>query len=401
MLHNDCTVLEGGLYIKVLQMKHDDVHWPKYCQALEAAIEYEARLHNSNFEHSAFSSVIASIKADHVQAWVLLAGWDSRQLKVIGLAVEFPTVLSSREGNDFAHYHAVYMEDLALPIFMMKDLVRERPSGLSFPQQLNFSTYFVYEIYNQRLGKNPAPSCLTPVCRICEFSHLNSRMVKLLEEWGSETGSEHDGTIFEIKNRIQNNANRREFPVRIQNILQDKDSALPLPYVFLAGWEHPDHKQKIVASFTKGISTFTGETIIRAQVTGNGNLPDNDTLVSIMKSMLRAGQKEAAVRKWGGAELTKLPGAVLPFEANPPKAAEPSDSSNYQELLTESTSTLVTMPSTCEVFPAMKVHALGEPQIEMALKRIVEHGVTGIHPMRAIKHYFSDATELKIPFYVT
>lgn len=400
MLHNNYTILEGGLHVKVLPLKHDEARWPTFSRALRSFIEYEAKSHNSNFDQSAFFKVVESIKADLVQAWVLLAGWDSDNLKVIGSVVEFPTVHSCWDGNDFSHYHAIYMEDLALPMFVMKELVRERPSGLSFPQQFNFSTYFVNEIYNIRLEKNPAPSSFTPVCRICEFSHLNAKMNKLLEDWGSQVGNERDGTIVEVKSPLQDNPVQREIPVKVKNILPDKYNTAQLPYVFLVAWENPDSKQKIVASFTKGISTFTGKTIIRTQVTSNGNIPDNDALIYIMQSILTAGQKEAAHRHWGMAEHKQPCRVEISLKGNQKKAPDSLLSSNDRELLSQKPNYPDKEQMTCDVFPTIQIHALGEPQIVSALKGILQNRVLGTHAMLTTKHFFPGSNELKTPFYI-
>ncbi|MDE1902061.1 MAG: hypothetical protein KGI37_10530 [Alphaproteobacteria bacterium] len=374
-------MLPGGLHAAVLPMKDDPVHWSALGDALENAVEHEATAHGAGFDHSSFGKVIEAVKSDEIQAWFLLAAWDVCRPKIVGAAVEFPTVLTHWDGQDFQHHHAIYQEDTVLPIGMLRELAKERPAGKFFPPDIGLGEFFEQERIKQRMqGNNP------PLGRVGEYSAHNAKIIKIMKQSGVRLGGEADGAVFELDGAVPRNFDRWHVPVRTEGLFHDKNSPIPLPHVFLVNWDSADNKQRIAASFTKGISTFTGKTVVRVQVTSNGNLPSPQALQGVMASILAAGQEEASRREWGAPAYHPRPSPIISIHGTKRELWASAIASNKAELF-------IPRATFAPIFghpaPIMRIHALGEPEIITALNAELPRRILGNHPMLATDQRFS------------
>ncbi|MFY9288608.1 MAG: hypothetical protein WAO98_08930 [Alphaproteobacteria bacterium] len=147
--------------------------------------------------------------------------------------------------------------------------------------------------------------------------------------------------------------------------LTDNNTSSPLDHVFAVNWASPDDKQKIVASFTRGISTFTGDVVTRVQFTSNGSLPQEAVMKDVLASMLEAGQKEIGKRQWGEKVQAANDGTFEP----------------------------------AYIAPVMRIHAFEEPAIVSALKDLkAATRSLGPHPMLPLIVDFKTTPEEKLAF---
>jgi hypothetical protein len=101
--------------------------------------------------------------------------------------------------------------------------------------------------------------------------------------------------------------------VETLHLPRSRHSKKPCPNNFAVRWSSADDGQEIVGIYTRTVSTFTGEPIVRLQLTSNGNLPDGDMLKEVMASMLSAGRAEISTRGWGlpiGEPVPALGGSI-------------------------------------------------------------------------------------------
>ncbi len=309
------TVLPGGLRASVQHMNGQDLVHHAALGVLSNVIEHEAKAHHAAFQAAQFGKIIDAVKEGKISAYFILAGWENCQPKVAGASVEFPTVITEwdKTSGQFRHYPAIYGEDTCLLSPVLKELVRERPAGKSFPPNMGLGTYFKQErIKRWTTNKfSDAPLGQTARGRVGEFSAPSSAMIKLATSLNATLGTEQQGTILEIDGLTRAMKDKWKLPVEIKDVPHGEGA---YPNVFLAQGSGEDGKQQIVASFTNGISTFTGEPVTRVQITGNGNLPNPGMLQNVLASLLVAGQEEIQERQWGTGREVKLPQSpVIPI----------------------------------------------------------------------------------------
>ncbi|MGB4056709.1 MAG: hypothetical protein WBK77_01345 [Alphaproteobacteria bacterium] len=214
--------------------------------------------------------------------------------------------------------------------------------------------------------------------RVGEYSAHSSTMIKLMTGLNATLGTEQGGTILEIDGLTRVMQDKWKLPVEIKDIPAGKET---YPNIFLAQWSAEGGKQQIVASFTNGISTFTGDPVTRVQITSNGSLPNPGTLQNVLASLLAAGQDEVQARQWGTSK-EKLPQSpAIPLLG--------SSREIYAALITASQNELLSPiigATPRHVWnskpPLMRIHALKEPEINTALKAMdAQTRILGTHPM--------------------
>jgi hypothetical protein len=67
--------------------------------------------------------------------------------------------------------------------------------------------------------------------------------------------------------------------------------------IFVAQW-CGENGEQIAASYTEAISTFTGEPVVRVQISSNGKLPDAEHLQDVLYALIEAGDTEIMNRSW-------------------------------------------------------------------------------------------------------
>jgi len=380
------TVLPGGLRATVLQMNQRDmVHDAALGSALGGVIEHEAKAHQAVFQAAQFAKVIEAVKAGKISAYFILAGWEHCQPKIAGASIEFPTVITAwdKETEQFKHYPAIYGEDTCLRTPILKALVQERPAGKTLPQGLG--AYFEQErIKRWTTNKfGDAPLGMTARGRVGEYSAHSSTMIKLMNGLNATLGTPEDGTILEINGLPRAMQDKWKLPVTTEEIALPQ-SPQPYPNIFLTRWSGEGGKQQIVASFTNGISTFTGEPVTRVQFTSNGVLPDSGVLHCALASLLAAGQEEIQQRRWGSTHEAKLPASpLIPLHGtNQEIYAALIAASQSEMLLPRIGATLPNPLCSGGHPPLMRLHALQEPAIQQALKNMdAQTRTLGTHPM--------------------
>ena len=282
-----CTVLPGNTRVCV---NHTGAKGAIHRSALAKAINHDGGAHGAAVKGKALEKLTRALHAEKADAWFPVVGGE-----VAGGSIEFASVLTKYNGKEFEHYPAIYGEDTSVYADVSKT-VRERTKSPENPKGIGLGTWFEDERirhWTQNAAKD-APFGLTPAARIGEYSPHSAAMISIFKKLGAKLGTEGQG----IK-EVDGHSIVPAWPVDVETNKFQTPGGKDLSHIFLTQWASNDGKQKVVATFTEGLSTFTGDPVIRVQVTSNGNLPGKGVLKDVLASLLVAGQNEIDKREWG------------------------------------------------------------------------------------------------------
>ena len=389
------TLLPGGLKASVLHMNRQDLmHHSAMGDVLRSVIEHEARAHHANFQAGQFSKIIDAVKDNKISAYFMLAGWDICRAKMIGGSVEYATVLTEWDENKFRHYPAIYGEDTCIMRSKLRELIQECPAGKVLPQNIGIGEYFERERIKRWITNEygDAPLGQRGRARIGEFSGHSAAMIKVLNDLGATRGVEPEGTILEINGLTRAMKDKWRLPVDIAAIATDKSDLYP--NIFLTQWSGEGSKQQIVASFTNGISTFTGDPVTRVQFTSNGNLPNSGVLQSVLASLLATGQEEIETRGWGSTKEQHIQSPIISDGVSRQEIYAALLSSSQDEMLVRKIGAAHHPRIWNDEAPIMRIHALKEPAIASALSAMdAQTRMLGSHPMLPVVMDFKNVPQ--------
>ena len=389
------TLLPGGLKASVLHMNRQDLmHHAAMSDVLANIIEHEAKAHHANFQASQFSKILDAVKDNKISAYFMLAGWNVCRAKMIGGSVEYATVLTEWDGNKFRHYPAIYGEDTCIMRNKLRELIQERPAGKVLPQDIGIGEYFERERIKRWVTNEygDAPLGQRGRGRIGEFSGHSAAMIKVLDDLGATRGLAQEGTILEINGLTRAMKDKWRLPVDTSVIDTGKGDSYP--NIFLTQWSGEGNKQQIVASFTNGISTFTGDPVTRVQFTSNGNLPNNGVLQSALASLLSAGQEEIVARGWGSTKEQHIQSPIIPDGVSRQEIYAALLSSSQDEMLVRKIGAIHRPRIWHDEAPIMRIHALKEPAISTALSAMgAQTRMLGPHPMLPVVMDFKNVPQ--------
>jgi hypothetical protein len=387
------SLLQGGLRAGVLHMNgHDLVHHGVLGDVLYGIIEHEARAHGAEFHGGQFDKIIEAVKTNKVSSYFFLAGWETCRAKIIGGSIEFPSVLTEWDGKQFQHYPAIYGEDTCILPGGLKALVRERPAGRSFPEHIGLGAWFEQERINRWTVNSygDAPLGMAARGRIGEYSAHSSAMIKILDQFGATRGTEQKDTVLEVNGLTPVMKEKWRLPVEITGLAGNGKHG-PSSNIFLARWVGEGGRQQIAASFTNGLSSFTGDPVARVQITGNGHLPNNGTLQCVLASLLAAGEEEIQMRRWGQPRERSVRCPLIPLLGSRTEIYTALLEASHDEV----TERRIGASDVGRIFggrpPIMRIHALGEPQIIAALMDMgTQIRSLGPHPMLPVVMDFNN-----------
>jgi hypothetical protein len=184
-------------------------------------------------------------------------------------------------------------------------------------------------------------------------------MVRLLTSLGAALGQESQGTILQLDGFPSELADRERIRIPVLTEALGRYEGDIISNVFVTSWSG-NQGERIVASFTEAISTFSGQPIVRVQFTSNGQLPNREILKDALASLVMAGRTEISARKHlSNTNVWNLDDARM----------------------------------------VMRIHALNEPEIGLALKEIgAKPRMIGIHPMLPVMTNFKNTPKNVLGF---
>jgi hypothetical protein len=269
----------------------DSVHLAAFGQQFCEIIEHEAKAFGAAFDSASFNRVIDAVSSRKAQAYFLLAGKEACRPHFIGASIQFMSVISKWNGQDFEHFRAPYIEDMCISSLRLSSFIRSR--GLVFGKDVSLGTKFMQGMVNASIENSYADTPVGVSGRgfIAEYAPDGKQIIRVLKKFGATLGQEHTSAIMEL----DNTSLHPSVDVDVQGLASDNEDYSD---IFVVSWANATNQQRIIANFTEAISSFTGEPIIRVQFSTNGCLPSKEIMPEIMKSMLAEGAAEAAARNW-------------------------------------------------------------------------------------------------------
>lgn len=377
-----------GLRVGVVSMRGDDpMHQAALGKALQDAIAREAKAHDAAFETARFKNILKAAQEGKIQALFLVAAWENCLPKIVGAAVDFPTVLTKwDEGKkDFNHFEATYREDTCLLRDVMREVVKERPAGMPFPRNLGLGAYFEQECLRCMIADGHAG-------RMGEVSSHSMAMMSVLDKFGMRL--EQDNAVLEVKTLSPCMKRRWRMETQTEG-LSDPATGQMRDNVFVTSWSGPNG-EKIAASFSRGISTFTGDPVARVQITSNQKgLPEQEALKDVLSSLLIEGHDEMEKRGWKPQQTAQRArrSPIIPLTAPRAEALRalmahgsdeiliPQASGGYGAGGVHGVAHIIPLFGESSA-PVMRIHVMNEPEITGTLRALgVQTRMLGPHAM--------------------
>jgi hypothetical protein len=283
----------GNVRAGVVRMNGADlVHHVMLNEALYKFIEAEAKTHEAAFQGGNFEKVIDAVVSNKMCAYFLVVESENCRRSIAGGATEIPTVITEWNGLDFEHRAGVYGEDTY--VSPDKSEAFRRLTGGH-----GLGSFFVHERIRLSLTNEfgSSPFGMISRGRVAEIAEDNAVVGRILHRL-DPTYRSQDCVIVQIDPRAPPFRRGRRIPVQTEGLASEHDHNRVhiLPNVFVTAWS--DGHQKLVASFTEAMSTFSGEPVVRVQFTSNGALPVGDRLKDILAALISEGRLEIMRRKW-------------------------------------------------------------------------------------------------------
>ena len=362
-------LLPKGLRVKVTRMNASDpVHGVVLGDTLYKVIEEEAKAHGEPFDGRNFDKVLEAIQANKIQAHFLIVNGMGPLPRVVGGAIQFSTVFTEWNGESFLHYPAVYSEDTYVSS-ESSSAFRKLTEGGDFPRGIGLGTYFVCERIRLAVSgeKEDRPFGLSASCRVAEHAAGNAQIMGIYKKLCATQEVDRINTVLQFEEFPPHLDIDTHITVQVHSLSSCMDGCdRSHPNVFVVTWASSDRKERLSASFTEALSTFTGAPLVRVQFTSNGALSSSSecSLKKVLSAILSAGEAEIVNRGWIG---------------------NGSDS----------------------VFSAMKLHALHEPRIVNTLRNMgAVTRLLGVRPMQPTvidfrnipSEIFGQALPVAVPF---
>jgi len=257
-------------------------------------IRGEAGSFGAVFDDKSFDSIIDAIESQKAQAYFLVAKWGVYQPYIIGASLHFSSIITQRQGDGFRHIPAPYIEDICISRKLLSNFMRE--TDAFFPKNCELGACFLSE--TARLS---AQACHNETTRfIGEYAANGKMIINVFRQLNSNLGAIEDSAVLEISHLVDIMKDDPDLSIctkELGNEFYPKEH-ITHSNVFIISWVDEVLKESIVASFSNTISTFSGKSVIRVQITSNGCPEDEYKLRKVIFSLLAAGAKEAQRRLW-------------------------------------------------------------------------------------------------------
>ena len=262
-------------------------------------ISGDANAHQTTISDDCLEEIVLRISENELQACFLMVKFPNETPQYAGGAIELPSVISEWNGQNFVHYPAVYIEDTYI-LPKISSRFREATKTPEAPSGLGLGTHFVHE--RIKLSVEGGTSDLSfrrrAKARISECSINNLPMLRILKKLGATTDA-MEGSILEwnISDDYATKTTRQDVTIASLSLSSDDGTRVLQHNLFVAEWQGIAN-ERITASFTKAISTFTGKTVIQVQFTTNEIWTTTGFLEDALEALILSGQEEARNRGW-------------------------------------------------------------------------------------------------------
>ena len=265
--------------IRLIPMKDDAIHH----LAFRELIRFEAKSHDTTFNEAGFPRLVKASQRGDIEVLFLMAGNE-----IAGGTVLFPSinVHYNSDTDGFEYLPAMHCEDMA---------IFEGFGGRGL------GTQFLDDVVRFLNSKNGSGLAQTAI--VGEHSKHAVKMLKMMGRLNTTFAPEDESILifgrggirpkpqligFEAKTKLENLSFITSGPDPRVSTRND---------VFIISWP-PNRGRRIVAACTIGISTFTGDPVVRVQFKSNGVFPRTVELHCIIDEILKTAGVEILRRNW-------------------------------------------------------------------------------------------------------
>jgi len=293
---------------------YDKLHLIWLSQAYKNLLGYEASIHGAGLTGHVPEQVMKAIKTNILKVQFIMVGKE-----VAGIATSAPTFTAKRnkKTNKIEIFEGDYLEDICVDQNMNKLFRRLTTLIPAHPKGIGLGTVFSYARIWQSVKDvfGSAQSGEAPAKIVKEVAHDNLAMAGSMSKLGGVIRTAKDSRVLELANGLTPDMDKRwgVNNVRKEDLPRKRRRKASCLNNFKVTWSSDDDKQEIVAIFTRTVSTFTGNPVVRLQLASNGNLPDSIMLKEVLATMMKAGNAEINERGWGlpvGTSVSEFGGPI-------------------------------------------------------------------------------------------
>ena len=291
------TSLRGSAWLDTIQMDKTNVtQTSAFKERLQEILATEVRAFGLHFNVQSFDRLIQAVKTGKAYIRLMAVNCEPWQRHCIGAAILFPSAVALWNDGAFNYYVAQYLEDICVSSSLLMRFIRA--TGARLPGDMKLGAYLVGEIIraSAAVGYVSHNSQHSSRSLIAEYSPKNNGVSAILDVFNAKTGSVEDSGVLELLTAPSHG----DTPVRMCTLSYSgrDDTAREYSNVFSVECSEGNQGPHVVATFTSGISSFTGESIVRIQVVSNACYSSEGTTEAMVRSLIAAGCSEIERRGW-------------------------------------------------------------------------------------------------------
>lgn len=286
---------------------------------LENALCLEANLHGCRMDSGSIDAVADCIGSGHATADILILKDNNGVTSFAGNTVHYASVFPLWNGSAFTYYPAEYYEDFIVTEALHHKIISQSPSVCTIGNR-GLGKHF--QLLSLRVNEaslqgkstyHPAPRAI-----IAEYTEHNIPAARQLRHFGGEITTHDESGIFSIAALTPVTGCEKDaayfleaFGGRIlrerNNLIGLKSSSTYNEYAntFALSAEGTNPNEKLAVTFTRGLSTFTGKTVCRAQVATAPDFRDQQKIKGYLSTIFNLVQKEVMDRGWYNSDVSE------------------------------------------------------------------------------------------------
>jgi hypothetical protein len=259
---------------------------PSHYKKLQAFLEEEAAAFRTNID---IENLVTAVRKNRIQVLFVLADGET-----VGCATQFPTALPEWKSDErrFHFTPAIHSEDMSVARkgsgtpFMRQRVTMAATEGRNCGFDLG-GTVRAGALVGEQKWHGPA-------------ENQGTAIGGLLSKFSADMAKDKSDTVLSLDVSEFPTSNSRRDISALSLAYPEACTAARLtvrPDVFAVKWG-PKDVEKIAATFTLGVSTFTGRLVVRVHIKSNGNLANDSEVKSAMASILAEGRTQILDRGW-------------------------------------------------------------------------------------------------------
>ncbi len=275
--------IPGNVEFVICPLDGDD---PDHFKVLLAFLEKEAATFHTTIE---IENLVTAVRKNQIQVLFLLVGKET-----VGCATQFPTAIPQWNRDESAFYFipAVHSEDMT---------VDSKGSGTPFMRQRVTMAAHEGKNCGFDLGGKVRAGALVGEQRWHGTAEGEGTAIGgLLSKFSTEMAKDRSDTVLSLSaSTFPKVTTIRDIEVLSLGYPETGEASrlTVRPDMFAVTWG-PKGVENIAATFTMGMSTFTGHSVVRVHVSSNGSLDAGPDVKSAIANILAEGRAQILDRGW-------------------------------------------------------------------------------------------------------